>query len=176
MAERMTKSYADKIEELNHRIEKLQQNADAFYPKAGDMLFKVLEAGDLEDLKAKWNNLVPKDLKVDKIDCDVEMPKLDPTLVMKDKKKFAKMMEDYQKAADAQKDAAGKVLSNVLHVSVLGDLRNKLRELGILNDGLVEEVEDEEETVEETLEEVFAKEQEEMAKQESDKSTYDPFS
>ena len=178
MAERVTKSYADKHDEIKSRIDalkeqdkELERREKSYYPKAGDVLFSVLEAGDLKELRTKWNNSVSEDLKVGKIDCDVDMPKIDPMLAMSNPKKFAKMMKEFQKAADVQKAAAGEALSNVLHVSVLGDLRNKLRGLGILNDG-VEEVVDESE---ETLEEVFAKEQAEQQSGATDSSEYVPY-
>lgn len=179
MAERVTKSYADKRAEikakkdaLDEQEKKIVAREKEYYPKAGDVLFTVLEASDLKELKKAWNDAAPDDMKVDKIECDVEMPKLDPTLVMKNPKKFEKLVKEYQKAAKAQKAAAGEALSNILHVSVLGDLKNRLREIGILNDGFVDDVEDEEET----LEEAFAREQEELKTQESDNSSYNPYS
>ena len=186
MAERVTKSYADKHAEIEAKIEALKEqdkNMSArekvFYSKAGDVLFTVLEASDLKELKKNWNNEAPDDMKVDKIECEVEMPKLDPTLVMKNPKKFEKLVKEYQKAADIQKAAAAKAISSILHVSVMGDMKNKLRELGILNDGLVDEVvdEDEEENVSSdmSLEEILHQEQEEQRMQEQDNSSYDPF-
>lgn len=179
MADRVTKSYADKHAEIEAKIEalkeqdkKMSEREKKYYPKAGDILFTVLEASDLKELKKAWNDAAPDDMKVDKIECDVEMPKLDPTLVMKNPKKFEKLVNEYQKAAKAQKAAAGEALSNIIHVSVLGDLKNRLREIGILNDGLVDDVEDEEET----LEEAFAREQEELKEQEeTDGSTWTPY-
>lgn len=184
MAERVTKSYADKRAEikakkdaLDEQEKKIVAREKEYYPKAGDVLFSVLKAGDIKELKRKWNKAVSEDLKIDEIDCDVDMPKIDPMLAMSNPKKFAKLMKDFHKSADVQRAVAGKTISNVLHVSVLGDLNNKLRELGILNDGLVDEVEEEtEEAVEEvSLEEVLASDETMKQDDATDSSTWNPY-
>lgn len=177
MAERVTKSYADKIDELNQKIEKLQQNASAFYPQAGEVLFIILDADDVEELKKKWNSLAPKEMKVDEINCDAKMPTIDPTLARKNQKKFDELVEKCRIVRDMQNAAVGEAISNVLHVSVLGDLKNKLRELGILNDGVTGEVkESEEETLEDVnLEDVLAQEQAEQQSEATDSSTWNPY-
>ena len=171
MAERVTKSYADKHAEiqakkdaLDKQDKSLSEKEKDYYPKAGDVLFTVLEAGDV-------------DMKIGKIKCDVDIPEIDMSLAMSNPKKFAKMMKEFHKATDVQKTAAGEALSNVLHVSVLGDLRNKLRELGILNDGAEEVVdEQEEETLEDVnLEDVLAQEQAEQQSEATDSSTWNPY-
>ena len=172
MAERVTKSYADKIAELNNRIEEMTEKAQAYYSQAGDLLFNVLDVTELEDLIERWNSLAPKKMKVDEIECEAKMPTIDPTLARKNPKKFAELVKECQEVTDAQNVAAGEAISNILHVSVLGDLRAKLRDLGILNDGAKEVVK---ESKEETLEEVFAKEQAEQKAEETDNSSYFPY-
>ena len=184
MAERMTKSYADKHAEiqakkdaLDKQDKSLSEKEKDYYPKAGDVLFTVLEAGDVKELRTKWNSAAPEDMKIGKIKCDVDIPEIDMSLAMSNPKKFAKDMKEFHKATDVQKTAAGEALSNVLHVSVLGDLRNKLRELGILNDGAEEVVdEQEEETLEDVnLEDVLAQEQAEQQSEATDSSEYLPY-
>ena len=184
MAERVTKSYADKHAEiqakkdaLDKQDKSLSEKEKDYYPKAGDVLFTVLGAGDVKELRTKWNSAAPEDMKIGKIKCDIDIPEIDMSLAMSNPKKFAKDMKEFHIVRDMQNAAVGEAISNVLHVSVLGDLKNKLRELGILNDGVTGEVkESEEETLEDVnLEDVLAQEQAEQQSEATDSSTWNPY-
>lgn len=178
---RSTKSYADKHEEIKAKIAKLeasvadlQEKEAEYYPKAGDIIFKALGASNLKEVRSNWNSRVPEDMKIDKIECGVIEPKLDTTLLMTDPKKFEKQVAAYKEAVSAQKAAVGEVISTLLHVSLQGDLKDALTELGILEGTKKEEVEtegvdifeEESETVDEYEYEVSS---------ESDGTDYDPY-
>lgn len=185
MVERMTKSYEDKCEDINLKIaeleskkSKIEEKANEYYPKAGAVLFAALDVDNLVDLKKSWNKRVPEDMQVKEFDCDVEMPVLDTGLMLRDKKKFEKMYEKYIQAAEVHKAAAGEAISNILHVSLVGDLNKALIELGII-EGVVEgvitdSVTKEEVVEEEIIEDTFA-ENETMSETE-DNEEHDLFS
>lgn len=188
MAERVTKSYADKHDEIKAKIkaleeqdEKMTEAENEFYQKAGKYLITRLDADDLKDLKKIWNSKVPDDMKIEKIECDVEMPKIDPVLILKDPTKAQGMVDAYQAAAEAQQSAAGKTISTILHVSVLNDLKYKLIEFGFLSDTRAKKKADksestEEETLEDVnLEDVLAQEQAEQQSGATDSSEYVPY-
>ena len=187
---RSTKSYADKREEIKAKIAKLeasvadlQEKEAEYYPKAGDIIFKALGAGNLKEVRTNWNSRVPEDLKIDKIECDVVTPNLDQSLLMTDRKKYAKQVAASYEAADVMRAAAGEVISNVLHVSLQGDLKDALIELGILEGTKKEEIDTEEvDTFEEEIEavdeyentaEVDSTDYEDT--KETVNTTYDPF-
>lgn len=184
MAERVTKSYADKHKEIKAKIAALQEQDEKmtvaeneFYQKAGKYLIKSLGADDLKELKKIWNNKVPDDMKIERFGCDIEIPKVDPVLVLKNPTKVQGMLDEIQAAAEAQQSAAGKAISTILHVSVLNDLKYKLIEFGFLDDTRAKKKVDKSESVEEeTLEEAFAREQAELKEQEeTDGSTWTPY-
>ena len=188
MAERMTKSYADKHKEIKAKIaaleeqdEKMTEAENEFYQKAGKYLIKCLGADNLKDLKKIWNNKAPDDMKIEKFECDIEIPKVDPVLALKDPTKVQGMLDEIQAAAEAQQSAAGKAISTILHVSVLNDLKYKLIEFGFLDDTRAKKKVDKSESVEEetledvNLEDVLAQEQAEQQSDATDSSEYLPF-
>ena len=180
---RMTKSYADRQQDIDEKIAKLNAQKDEldakaaeYYPKAGDLIFKALEASNLKEVKTKWNDRVSNEFKIDKIECDAVEPKLDTTLIMTDRKKFDKLLEEYMSVVDKQKAAAGEAISDVLHVSVQGDLKNALIDLGILEGTKTSEPQkaDEPEEVIEESEEIVDDFKFDDA-DDTDDSTYDPY-
>lgn len=178
---RSTKSYADKREEIKAKIAKLeasvadlQEKEAEYYPKAGDIIFKALGASNLKEVRTNWNSRVSEDLKIEKIECDVVTPNLDTTLLMTDPKEFAKQYAACYEAADVMKAAAGEVISTVLHVSLQGDLKDALKELGILEGTKKEEVETEEVDIFEEESETVDEYEYEVSS-ESDSASYDPY-
>lgn len=178
---RSTKSYADKHEEIKAKIAKLeasvadlQEKEAEYYPKAGDIIFKALGASNLKEVRSNWNSRVSEDLKIDKIECDVAEPKIDTTLLMTDPKKFEKQVAAYKEAVSAQKAAVGEVISTLLHVSLQGDLKDALIELGILEGTKNEEVETEEVDIFEEESETVDEYEYEVSS-ESDGESYDPY-
>ena len=178
---RDTKSYVEKKEDIDKKIAEyearkvnLQEKEAEYYPKAGDFIFKALGASNLKEVRSNWNSRVPEDLKIDKIECAVVEPKLDTTLLMTDPKKFEKQVAAYKEAVSAQKAAVGEVISTLLHVSLQGDLKDALTELGILEGTKKEEVETEEVDIFEE-ETGTVDEYEYEVSSESDSASYDPY-